>query len=61
MASCHFCSKIIVLEQGCIEEIGTHQELINNNKLYRKMYESQSNFYNINKGLDKNEKLESKL
>lgn len=45
MASCHFCKKIIVLDQGCVEEMGTHQELMINNKLYRKMYEAQSNFY----------------
>lgn len=36
------CSKIIVLEKGKVTEFGTHNELINQNGFYKKMYEIQS-------------------
>lgn len=35
-------NKIIVFEDGQIHEIGTHEELINNNKIYKKIWEIQS-------------------
>lgn len=34
--------QIIVLEKGGIEELGTHKELINSNKLYSKLYKQQT-------------------
>ena len=34
-------NKIIVLNNGIIEETGTHEELIQNNGLYKKLYERQ--------------------
>lgn len=33
---------IIVLEDGNVVEQGTHQELINNNRLYRKLIDMQT-------------------
>lgn len=33
--------KIIVLEQGEINGIGTHEELLKNNDIYRDIYNSQ--------------------
>lgn len=36
------CDKIVVLEKGRIIEEGTHQELLNNNRLYKRMYELQN-------------------
>jgi ABC-type multidrug transport system fused ATPase/permease subunit len=33
--------KILVLENGCVAEFGTHEELIANNGIYRKVYETQ--------------------
>jgi len=36
-------SKIIVIQDGLIREKGSHQELINNSDLYRKLYELQFN------------------
>lgn len=37
--------KIFVLENGRITEEGTHQELLNNNKLYSKMFQTQADGY----------------
>ena len=33
--------QIIVLDNGKINGIGTHDELLNTNKIYREVYESQ--------------------
>ncbi|MDO4312323.1 MAG: ABC transporter ATP-binding protein [Eubacteriales bacterium] len=35
--------QILVLNHGCVEEMGTHQELIRNGKIYQKIYEIQMN------------------
>jgi len=35
------CDKIIVLDKGTIESIGTHEELLRNSNTYREIYESQ--------------------
>lgn len=46
LASCIFCDKVIVLKNGQIEEIGTHNDLINNgNGEYKTMWEAQAMFY----------------
>ena len=36
------CDKIIVMEDGKIDGIGNHDELIKNNEIYRDIYESQT-------------------
>ncbi len=33
---------IIVMEEGCINGYGTHEELLENNEIYREVYESQT-------------------
>ena len=33
--------KIVVLDNGTIHGIGTHEELLANNEIYREVYESQ--------------------
>lgn len=35
------CDKIIVMNDGCIENIGTHDELINNSHIYKEIYINQ--------------------
>ena len=45
LASTKFCDRIILLEHGKIIEEGTHNELMNQNKTYRKMYDVQSKYY----------------
>jgi len=45
MSSCRFCDKIIVFEKGEIVEMGNHEELMQNNKCYKKMWDSQAKYY----------------
>lgn len=45
MASTKFADRIIVMKNGEIVEIGTHQELVNQNGEYQKMYASQAEWY----------------
>lgn len=42
ISSVEDADRIIVMEGGTINAIGTHQELIQNNALYKEVYESQS-------------------
>ena len=41
VSSVEECDRIIVMNQGGIDEIGTHNELLNSNKIYKEVYESQ--------------------
>ena len=34
--------KIVVMDNGKIDAIGTHEELLKSNKIYREVYESQT-------------------
>lgn len=45
MGSAQIADKIIVLAEGQVSEIGTHQELIERKGHYAKMYESQASWY----------------
>lgn len=45
MSSCHFSDMILVMEDGRIEEQGTHAELMENRKLYYQMYQAQADMY----------------
>ena len=45
--------KIFVLENGEINESGTHEKLINNQKTYSKLYNHQMSFENFGKGVFK--------
>ncbi|UTC64068.1 ABC transporter ATP-binding protein [Treponema sp. OMZ 788] len=54
LASTKFCGRIILLEHGKIIEEGTHNELMNQDKTYKKMYDVQSKYYR-NKGEENEE------
>lgn len=45
MSSCKFCDRIIVLDKGKIESEGTHEDLMSQDGLYRKMFHLQSKFF----------------
>lgn len=45
LASTRFCDRIFLLDNGCVCEQGTHEELMELKGLYRKMYETQSQYY----------------
>ena len=45
MSSTKFCDKVVVLEEGSIDEIGTHSELLKNDGIYYKMWQAQAKYY----------------
>ena len=45
MSSCKFCDRIVVLQDGKITEIGTHEELIKRQGEYFRLYEAQAKYY----------------
>ena len=42
ISSVEDCDKIIVMKQGVIDSIGTHEELLKSNEIYKEVYESQT-------------------
>lgn len=42
ISSIEDCDKIIVMKQGVIDAVGTHEQLIKNNEIYKDVYESQT-------------------
>ena len=45
MASCLLCDQIAVIENGTIVSLGTHDELLCHNNLYKQMWEAQAQYY----------------
>ncbi len=45
MSSCKFCDRIVVINDGRIEEEDCHDSLMEKNGLYAKMYNTQANYY----------------
>lgn len=45
LASTRFCARIILINHGKIEEVGTHTELLNNKGLYYNLFETQARYY----------------
>lgn len=47
ISSVQDCDKIIVLDHGQINGIGTHEELLESNEIYRDVFESQTNISDV--------------
>ena len=47
ISSVEDCDKIIVMDNGKINGVGTHEELLKNNEIYKEVYESQTKGGNI--------------
>jgi len=45
LASTRFCDRIVYLDNGSIEEIGTHEELLKQSKKYKEMFQIQAKYY----------------
>lgn len=45
LASTRFCNRILLINEGQIKEVGTHEELIEKKGLYCHMYETQGKYY----------------
>jgi ABC-type multidrug transport system fused ATPase/permease subunit len=45
LSSTRFCDKILLIDDGRIREVGTHDELMNKRGLYHDMYMIQSKYY----------------
>lgn len=46
LSSTSFCDRIFLLQDGCIAEEGTHEELLKKRGLYAKMFTLQGHYYN---------------
>ena len=45
LASCKFCEKILVFEDGNVVQQGSHDELIMNEGLYKRLWNAQAQYY----------------
>lgn len=45
LGSCKYADKIIVMKNGGIVEVGSHEELLKKNNYYAEMYKAQANWY----------------
>lgn len=45
MSSCRFCQHIIVLDQGTMVDFGSHDELMEHDGLYAKLWQTQAQYY----------------
>lgn len=46
LGSCRIADRIAVMDSGELAELGTHDELMQNNGLYREMWDAQSEWLN---------------
>ena len=50
LASTRFCDRIVLLDGGSISQEGTHDELIGQEGLYKRMFTAQGKYYQEDKG-----------
>ena len=55
LSSTRFCDRIILIEDGDIKEIGTHDELMKQNGRYAYLFNIQSHYYKDDNGGEENE------
>lgn len=55
MSSVYFCDKIMLISDNTIKEFGTHDELLNLDGIYAKMYKTQRQYYCSNDEVNINE------
>ena len=44
-SSCRFCQQILVLDQGRVIQEGNHGALVNQEGMYRTLWQAQAQFY----------------
>jgi len=47
LASCRFCSDILVFDSGCVIQRGNHDLLIKESGLYQKLWNAQAQYYEV--------------
>ena len=45
LSSCRFCDQILVFDDGCVIEMGGHEELLANNGKYTALWNAQAQYY----------------
>ena len=54
LASTRFCDRIVFMDGGTIKNVGTHEELLTEDKDYREMFDLQAKYYRDEKGGEAN-------
>jgi ATP-binding cassette subfamily B protein len=47
LASCRFCNNILVFDKGNVIQNGSHEDLVEKDGLYQKLWEAQAQYYNV--------------
>ena len=45
LALCTYCDRILVFDDGCLAENGSHYELMHNDGIYAEMFKKQTSYY----------------
>ncbi len=47
LISTMFCDRIVLLQDGCIQECGSHEQLMSNDGTYAELYKMQTSYYTL--------------